>query len=153
MLFVLREQVWALPNFILNDQYGKSYKNTDFVGKPSLFLTCFANDIDLCRKIGRKIYWKLQNLLWSDSDQVHFQLVLLIPDENVLVNQYIQESKNKGYESVLIDRKGYFSDHVKKGMAHLDIHNKQGKAVHFLDYSSIDEEGIQEIHKLLKPLL
>lgn len=153
LLICLLQDIQALPVFQLNDQYGKTYRNSDFLGKPSLFLTCSAVDIEICRKVGRKIYWKLQNLLWKDSDKVVFQLVILVPEENVLIDKYIQESKGQGFERVLLDRKGVFSDHNKKGMAHLDINNKQGKSLHNFDYSSIDDDQIQEIFVLLKPLI
>ncbi|MDF3821562.1 hypothetical protein P3G55_16780 [Leptospira sp. 96542] len=107
-------------------------------------------DIEICRTNGRKIYWKMQNLLWKDSAKVHFLMYLDMQETNQIVENYINESKSKQYESILLDRKGELQTGLKKGSSFLRIYNKSGILVVSEYLEKIDEEIIRKIHETLK---
>ncbi|TGK96178.1 hypothetical protein EHQ30_06050 [Leptospira brenneri] len=139
-----------MPQFHMKDQYGQSYSDGSVKGKPVVLMGCFLRDLELCRKQGRKLYWKMQNLLWKDSSKVHFLLYLDFRETNKLVEDYLEESKTKQYESILLDRKGNLSLGLNKGESYLRIFNKSGKMISSSYQEEMNEDLIQEIYGILK---
>lgn len=140
----------SMPQFQMKDQYGQSYSDSSVKGKPVVLMGCFLRDLEICRKQGRKLYWKMQNLLWKDSSKVQFLLYLDFQETNKLVEDYLEESKTKQYESILLDRKGYLSVGLTKGESYLRIFNKSGKLISSSYQEQMDEDLIQEIYGILK---
>ncbi|WP_232227803.1 peroxiredoxin family protein [Leptospira wolbachii] len=140
----------AMPQFQMKDQYGQSYSDSSVKGKPVVLMGCFLRDLELCRKQGRKLYWKMQNLLWKDSSKVHFLLYLDFQETNKLVEDYLEESKTKQFESILLDRKGHLSVGLTKGESYIRIFNKSGKLVSSSYQEQMDEDLIREIYGILK---
>lgn len=111
---------------------------------------CFLRDLEICRKQGRKLYWKMQNLLWKDSTKVHFLLYLDFQETNKLVEDYLEESKTKQFESILLDRKGHLAIGLTKSVSYLRIYNKTGKLISSSYQEEMDEALIQEVYGILK---
>ncbi len=139
-----------MPQFQMKDQYGQSYSDGLVKGKPVVLMGCFLRDLELCRKQGRKLYWKMQNLLWKDSNKVHFLLYLDFQETNKLVEDYLEESKTKQFESILLDRKGHLAVGLTKGESYLRIYNKAGKMISSSYQEEMGEALIQEIYGILK---
>lgn len=140
----------SIPQFHMKDQYGQSYSDSSVKGKPVVLMGCFLRDLELCRKQGRKLYWKMQNLLWKDSSKVHFLLYLDFQETNKLVEDYVEESKTKQFESILLDRKGHLSTGLIKGESYLRIFNKSGKMISSSYQEEMDDALIQEVYGILK---
>ncbi|MCW7491581.1 hypothetical protein ND861_02835 [Leptospira sp. 2 VSF19] len=152
VVFISQEE-WeaqSMPQFHMKDQYGQSYSDSSVKGKPVVLMGCYLRDLELCRKQGRKLYWKMQNLLWKDSSKVHFLLYLDFQETNKLVENYLEESKTKQYESILLDRKGHLTVGLNKGESYLRIFNKSGKLISSSYQEEMDENLIQEIYGILK---
>jgi len=141
---------FPLPKFQLEDQYGKKTTTDELKGKPLLLLGCRLRDVELCRKHGRKIYWKLQNLLWTDAEKFTFQSYLSWNETNFAVEKYIQESKERKFEPVLLDRTGIFLPKLKEGQSLLELYDSQGKEVWKMYLESVDDKEIQDIHAQLR---
>lgn len=149
-VYVERWSAQSMPQFQMKDQYGQSYSDSSVKGKPVVLMGCFLRDLEICRKQGRKLYWKMQNLLWKDSSKVNFLLYLDFQETNKLVEDYLEESKTKQYESILLDRKGHLSIGLSKGESYLRIFNKSGKLISSSYQEQMDEDLIQEIYGILK---
>ncbi|BDA77101.1 hypothetical protein LPTSP3_g00310 [Leptospira kobayashii] len=143
----------TLPHFQMADQYGKQYNHTSIKGKPVVFLGCEIRDVELCRKIGRKIYWKMQNLLWKDADKIAFLSYLNLKETNQLVEKYIEESKSKQFEAVLLDRKGELIQGLEPEKAFLRIFDRKGKEIHREYLETADDEKVKELYVILKTVL
>ncbi|TGL44281.1 hypothetical protein [Leptospira perdikensis] len=139
-----------MPQFQMKDQYGQSYSDSSVKGKPVVLMGCFLRDLEICRKQGRKLYWKMQNLLWKDSTKVHFLLYLDFQETNKLVEDYLEESKTKQFESILLDRKGHLAIGLTKSVSYLRIYNKTGKLISSSYQEEMDEALIQEVYGILK---
>ncbi|MCW7469175.1 hypothetical protein [Leptospira kanakyensis] len=140
----------SMPQFQMKDQYGQSYSDGAIKGKPVVLMGCFLKDLEICRKQGRKLYWKMQNLLWKDSSKVHFLLYLDFQETNKLVEDYLEESKTKQFESILLDRKGHLSTGLTKGESYLRIFNKAGKLISSSYQEEMDDVLIQKVYGILK---
>ncbi|WP_244147642.1 TlpA family protein disulfide reductase [Leptospira yanagawae] len=140
----------SIPQFQMKDQYGQSYSDSSIKGKPIVLMGCFLRDVEVCRKQGRKLYWKMQNLLWKDSNKVNFLMYLDLKESNKLVEDYIEESKHKQYENILLDRKGQLANGLSKGEVFIRIYNKSGKLLSTTYKSEIEETLIQEVYEILK---
>ncbi|WP_411824209.1 hypothetical protein [Leptospira sp. 'Mane'] len=137
----------------MTDQYGKHYNNITIKGKPSVFLGCEIKDVELCRKVGRKIYWKMQNLLWKDADKIIFLSYLNLKETNQLVEKYIEESKSKQFEAVLLDRKGELIHGLESEKAFLRIFDRKGKEIHREYLETANDEKVKELYAILKNIL
>lgn len=134
----------------MKDQYGQIYSTQTIKSKPVVLLGCYIRDLEICRKIGRKIYWKMQNLLWKDVSKVNFLMYLDLRETNQMVEKYIDDSRTKEFESILLDRKGELSIGLKKKEGYLRIYNKLGVEI-FSEYlETIENEKITKLHTLLK---
>ncbi|ABZ92580.1 hypothetical protein EHQ92_03800 [Leptospira biflexa] len=140
----------SIPQFQMKDQYGQSYSDTSVKGKPIVLMGCFLRDVEICRKQGRKLYWKMQNLLWKESNKVNFLMYLDLKESNKIVEEYIEESKHKQYETILLDRKGQLTNGLTRGEVYIRIYNKSGKLLSSIYKSEIEETLIQEVYEILK---
>ncbi|TGM37528.1 hypothetical protein EHQ91_12635 [Leptospira biflexa] len=140
----------SIPQFQMKDQYGQSYSDTSVKGKPIVLMGCFLRDVEICRKQGRKLYWKMQNLLWKESNKVNFLMYLDLKESNKIVEDYIEESKHKQYETILLDRKGQLTNGLTRGEVYIRIYNKSGKLLSSTYKSEIEETLIQEVYEILK---
>ncbi|WP_244935846.1 TlpA family protein disulfide reductase [Leptospira bouyouniensis] len=140
----------SIPQFQMKDQYGQSYSDSSVKGKPIVLMGCYLRDVEICRKQGRKLYWKMQNLLWKDSHKVNFLFYLDLKETNKIVEDYIEESKHKQYENILLDRKGHLANGLSKGEVYIRIFNKSGKLLSSTYQSQIEETLIQEVYEILK---
>ncbi|MDZ4725113.1 MAG: hypothetical protein SH817_03080 [Leptospira sp.] len=152
IIYLVTFQVCAnsIPQFSFQDQYENKIETKNLIGKPSILLGCEKEDIDLCRKIGRKIFWKLQNLLWKDSSKVKFIAYLNLKESNKLIEKYISESKEKQFESIYFDRKGELSLGLKSERVYLRIFNSKGNEIFNSHIEVITDEQILSIHQILK---
>ncbi|MCZ8341652.1 MAG: hypothetical protein O9301_01350 [Leptospira sp.] len=140
----------TIPKFEIKDQYGQTYSSQNIKSRPVVLLGCHLHDLEVCRKIGRKIYWKMQNLLWKDASKVEFLMYLDLRETNQMVESYIEESKNKQFESILLDRQGQLSTGLKKQEGYLRIFGKSGIEIHSEYLEKISDENIQKIHNILR---
>jgi hypothetical protein len=140
----------SLPHFSFQDQYENNLTSKNLTGYPSVILGCDKLDLELCRKAGRKLYWKMQNLLWKDANKVQFIAYLDLRNSNSMIEKFIIDSKNKAYESIYLDRKGELASGLKPDFVFLRIFNFQGKEISKEHLSSISDDDIQRIYEILK---
>lgn len=144
-IFIAFDVLIAFPVFELNDQYGISFSTNKIKGKPTLMLGCQVTDIEICRKVGRKIYWKLQNILWNKIDKFHFISFVSWKSENYLVEKYLKEAQNRKYESILLDKEGVLIMETKEGFACLHLLDQNSKRIQKNCIQSIDDQEIIRI--------
>ena len=152
ILFLLSNHLLAtsLPNFSMQDQYENHLSTKNLIGFPTVFLGCEKNDLELCRKNGRKLYWKMQNLLWKDSTKVKFVAYLNLQDSNSLIEKFISDSKKMDYESIYLDRKGELAIGLKSDFVFLRIYNSQGKEI-LKEYANpITDDDVKKVYDILK---
>ncbi|MCE9499120.1 MAG: hypothetical protein K8R21_01175 [Leptospira sp.] len=140
----------SLPAFKLADQNGKIFASKDLKNHTAVLLGCFYKDITICRKVARKIYWSLQNKLDTDRAGIRFLLSIDLRNSNFLVEKYIDENKNAGFESVLLDRKGVLADGLKENQAHLRIFSKSGKMIFERYFQAATSADVASIYKIFK---
>ncbi len=140
----------SLPVFSIQDQYENNLTNQNLLGGPSVLLGCEKEDIEICRKAGRKIYWKMQNLLWKDAVKVKFVAYLNLKNTNQLIEKYILDSKEKQFESIFFDRKGDLETGLKSDYVFLRIYNAKGNEVYREYLNQTSNETIKTIHTLLQ---
>ncbi|TGL63185.1 hypothetical protein EHQ58_01720 [Leptospira ognonensis] len=140
----------SLPTFSFLDQYENRITSKNLLGGPVVLLGCQKEDIEICRKVGRKLYWKLQNLLWNNASRVKYVAYLNLKESNALIEKFITDSKNREFESIFLDRKGELESGLKTDFAFLRVFNAKGYEI-YKDYlDQMTNENINTIHELLK---
>lgn len=140
----------SLPTFSFLDQYENRINSKNLLGSPFVLLGCQKEDIEICRKVGRKLYWKMQNLLWNDASRVKYVAYLNLKESNALIEKFITESKNKEFESIYLDRKGELEIGLKSDFAYLRVFNAKGYEIYKDYFDQLTNENINTIHELLK---
>ncbi|PKA17658.1 hypothetical protein [Leptospira haakeii] len=143
------EEKEKLPDFKLADQKGKVFSSSTARGNTYFLLGCSFKDIVLCRKHGRKIYWKMQTLL-KDEDRVIFSAYLNLKNAPSAVFDYILQEKEKDYESILLDKKGALSAGLIEGKSFLRIYSSKGVLIHKEYFESVDDAKVSELYKLVR---
>ncbi|EIE03297.1 hypothetical protein [Leptospira licerasiae] len=143
------EQKERLPDFKIADQKGKVFSSASVKGNTYFLLGCRFKDIVLCRKHGRKIYWKMQTLL-KDEDRVIFSAYLDLKNAPSAVFDYILQEKEKDYESILLDKKGTLSTGLVEGKSFLRVYSPNGALIHKEYFESVDDAKVSELYKLTK---
>ncbi|MGJ4787483.1 hypothetical protein [Leptospira koniambonensis] len=138
-----------LPDFKLADQKGKVFSSSTVKGNTYFLLGCGFKDVILCRKHGRKIYWKMQTLL-KDEDRVIFSAYLNLKNAPSEVFDYILQEKKKDYESILLDKKGILSNGLAEGKSFLRVYSPKGMLIHKEYFESVDDAKVSELYKLIR---
>ncbi|TGK38051.1 hypothetical protein [Leptospira andrefontaineae] len=138
-----------LPDFKLADQNGKVFSSSSAKGSAYFLLGCGFKDVVLCRKHGRKIYWKMQTLL-KDDDHVTFSAYLNLKEAPSSVFEYILQEKGKDYESILLDKKGILSKGLTEGKSFLRVYSPKGILIHKEYFESVDDTKVSELYKLVR---
>lgn len=137
-----------LPDFKLPDQKGKVFSSHNVKGNTYFLLGCGFKDVVLCRKHGRKIYWKMQTLL-KDEDRTIFSAYLNLKNAPAAVFDYILQEKEKDYESILLDKKGILSNGLVEGRSFLRVYSPKGVLIHKEYFESVDDSKVFELYKLV----
>lgn len=143
------EEKEKLSDFKLADQKGKVFSSSTAKGNTYFLLGCGFKDIVLCRKHGRKIYWKMQTLL-KDEDRVIFSAYLNLKNAPSAVFDYILQEKEKDYESILLDKKGTLSIGLIEGKSFLRVYSPKGMLIHKEYLESVDDAKVSELYKLVR---
>ncbi|TGK09230.1 hypothetical protein EHO58_02280 [Leptospira selangorensis] len=143
------EEKEKLPDFKLADQKGIVFSSSTAKGNTYFLLGCGFKDIVLCRKHGRKIYWKMQTLL-KDEDHVIFSAYLNLKKAPSAVFDYILQEKEKDYESILLDKKGTLSSGLVEGKSFLRVYSPKGVLIHKEYFESVDDTKVSELYKLVR---
>ncbi|TGM97616.1 hypothetical protein [Leptospira dzoumogneensis] len=138
-----------LPDFKLADQKGKVFNSKTAKGNTYFLLGCGFKDVVLCRKHGRKIYWKMQTLL-KEEDHVIFSAYLNLKNAPSAVFDYILQEKEKDYESILLDKKGILSNGLAEGKSFLRVYSPKGVLIHKEYFGSVDDTKVSELYKLIR---
>lgn len=138
-----------LPAFTLADQKGKVFSSKSAKGNTYFLLGCSFKDVVLCRKHGRKIYWKMQTLL-KDEDRASFSAYLNLKNAPATVFDYILQEKEKDYESILLDKKGILSNGLVEGKSFLRVYSPKGMLIHKEYFESVDDAKVSELYKLIQ---
>ncbi|GBF39724.1 hypothetical protein [Leptospira johnsonii] len=138
-----------LPDFKLPDQKGKIFNSANVKGNTYFLLGCGFKDVVLCRKHGRKIYWKMQTLL-KDEDRAIFSAYLNLKNAPPAVFDYILQEKEKDYESLLLDKKGILSTGIVEGRSFLRVYSPKGALIHKEYFESVDDAKVSELYKLVR---
>ncbi len=150
--FIFKNVLYAvnLPVFSFEDQYQNQLSSKNLNGYPIVLIGCEKDDIELCRKMGRKIFWKLQNLLWKDSPKVKFVPYLNLTVSNQVIEKYIKDSKSRNFESIYLDRKGELTEGLRSDFVFFRIFNKKGIELKREYFESVTDEKVKEIYEILK---
>ncbi|MGJ4745722.1 hypothetical protein ACQV5M_05110 [Leptospira sp. SA-E8] len=143
------EEKEKLPDFKLADQKGKVFNSASAKGNTYFLLGCGFKDVVLCRKHGRKIYWKMQTLL-KDEDHATFSAYLNLKNAPSAVYDYILQEKEKDYESILLDKKGILSNGLVEGRSFLRVYSPKGTLIHKEYFESVDDAKVSELYKLIR---
>lgn len=139
-----------LPDFQLKDQRGRKLVSKDLKGKTSVFLGCGYLDIVLCRKHGRKIYWRMQNLVDESRDNVEFVAYIDLRNAPQAVHSYIYENHSKNYESVFLDETGILSSGIKPNFSWLRIFSGNKKLIYESYYQTVDDNTVDKLYEIIR---
>jgi hypothetical protein len=128
--FLFSESISSIPNFELEDQFGKKVSYGDLKDKKTIYAGCYPEDEEICRKIARKIYWKMQSLIYGKEKNYFFLGYIILNKSNpILAESLIPKYKSSGYESVYLDWKGKLAEGSKIGKVHIRAVNEKGHIV------------------------
>ncbi|TGK11727.1 hypothetical protein EHO60_05375 [Leptospira fletcheri] len=139
----------SVPKFRMQDQKGKVFTSESAKGKTLFLLGCGFKDVILCRKHGRKIYWKMQTLL-KDEDTVEFLAYLDLHAAPETVHDYISGERDKDYESILLDTKGDLSQGLKDGSSYLRVYSRTGTILHEEYFTNVDDSVVLRLFEFVK---
>nr|WP_246057625.1 hypothetical protein [Leptospira gomenensis] len=138
------------PFFRLKDQRGVTIDSRSFKGKTLFLLGCNFKDVVLCRKHGRKIYWRMQNLLEEAEDTTVFVAFLDFRGAPKEVFSYIEKERNKNYESIYLDEKGVLSSGVRSGFSWLRIFSRNKRLLYESYYSEVDDRTVDSLYEIIR---
>ncbi len=139
-----------LPDFQLKDQRNKVLNSKNLKGKMVFLLGCSYVDIVLCRKHGRKIYWRMQNLIDESNDFVEFIAFVDLRNAPSAVQVYIDENKSKNYESILLDTKGVLSSGIRPNVSWLRIFSRSKKQIFESYYKEVDDQTVDSLYEIIR---
>lgn len=139
-----------LPDFQLKDQRNKVLNSKNLKGKMVFLLGCSYVDIALCRKHGRKIYWRMQNLIDESDDFVEFIAFVDLRNAPSAVQVYIDENKSKNYESVLLDTKGVLSSGIRPNVSWLRIFSRSKKQIFESYYKEVNDQTVDSLYEIIQ---
>ncbi|MBM9576797.1 hypothetical protein JWG45_06475 [Leptospira sp. 201903070] len=139
-----------LPDFQVRDQRGRKLNSKNLKGKTSMFLGCGFRDIVLCRKHGRKIYWRMQNLIDESKDEIEFVAFIDLRNAPEMVYSYIQENESKNYESVFFDETGILSSGIKPNFSWLRIFSGNKKLIYESYYQTLDDSTVDKLYEIIR---
>lgn len=162
LLFLLSSGIFSLladpslgnniPRFFLQDQFENSVDSRSLLGKRGILAGCFPEDEEICRKVARKIYWKMQSLTFGKEKDYFFIGYLLLHKTNTKVAEtLLPKYRSKGYESVYLDWKGILEKGSRLGWVHLRVVDPNGRVImeNYLDRA--DNEDVIRLFKKLNP--
>ncbi|TGM08856.1 hypothetical protein EHQ76_02570 [Leptospira barantonii] len=139
-----------LPEFQLKDQRGKILSSKNLKGKTVILLGCPYKDVVLCRKHGRKIYWRMQNLIDESKDFVEFIAFLDLRNAPGEVQSYIDENRSKNYESIFLDSKGVLSSGIRSNFSWLRIFSGNKKLLFESYYTEVDDRTVDSLYEIIR---
>ncbi|TGL66134.1 hypothetical protein EHQ67_17085 [Leptospira kmetyi] len=139
-----------LPEFQLKDQRGKILSSKTLKGKTVFLLGCSYRDVVLCRKHGRKIYWRMQNLIDDSKDFVEFIAFLDLRNAPGEVQSYIDENRSKNYESIFLDTKGVLSTGIRPNFSWLRIFSGNKKLLFESYYTEVDDRTVDTLYEIVR---
>ncbi|WP_061224858.1 hypothetical protein [Leptospira weilii] len=139
-----------LPHFQLKDQKGKILNSRTLKGKTVFLLGCSYVDIVLCRKHGRKIYWRMQNLIDESEDFIEFVAFVDLRNAPSAVQTYINENKSKNYESILLDSEGILSSGIQPNFSWLRIFSRSKKQIFESYYKEINDQTVDSLYEIVR---
>lgn len=150
--FLLAVSVFSsdLPHFQLKDQKGKILNSKTLKGKTVFLLGCSYVDIVLCRKHGRKIYWRMQNLIDESEDFVEFVAFVDLRNAPGAVQTYINENKSKNYESILLDPEGILSSGIRPNFSWLRIFSRSKKQIFESYYKEVNDQTVDSLYEIVR---
>jgi hypothetical protein len=138
-----------LPKFRLPDQKNIIFDSESAKGNTYFLLGCGFKDIVLCRKHGRKIYWKMQTLI-NEDEQVLFSAYLNLKGAPKAAFDYILKEKDKEYESILLDKDGLLENGLSDGKSFLRIYSPKGKLLHTEYFYTVDDAKVLQLFEFVK---
>ncbi|MBM9499616.1 hypothetical protein JWG44_05055 [Leptospira sp. 201903071] len=139
-----------LPEFQIKDQNDLKLSSKSLKGKTSIFLGCGFSDIVLCRKHGRKIYWRMQNFIDESKDKVEFVAFIDLRNAPEAVYSYIHENHSKNYESVFLDKTGILSSGIKPNFSWLRIFSGNKKLIYESYYQTVDDNTVDKLYEIIR---
>lgn len=139
-----------LPEFQLKDQRGKILGSKNLKGKTVFLLGCSYKDVVLCRKHGRKIYWRMQNLVDESKDSVEFVAFLDLRNTPGEVQSYIDENRSKNYESIFLDSKGVLSSGIRSNFSWLRIFSGNKKLIFESYYTEVNDRTVDSLYEIVR---
>ncbi|WP_244247602.1 hypothetical protein [Leptospira yasudae] len=154
-ILILLFNLWSLnasdlPEFRLRDQRGEVLESKKLKGKTVFLLGCSYTDIVLCRKHGRKIYWRMQNLIDESKDRVEFIAFIDLQTAPNEVQTYIDQNKSKNYESIFLDEKGAISSGIRRNFSWLRIFSGNKKLIFESYYKDVDDRTVDSLYEIIR---
>ncbi|TGN00882.1 hypothetical protein [Leptospira yasudae] len=154
-ILILLFNLWSLnasdlPEFRLRDQRGEVLESKKLKGKIVFLLGCSFTDIVLCRKHGRKIYWRMQNLIDESKDRVEFIAFIDLRNAPNEVQTYIDQNKSRNYESIFLDEKGVISSGIRRNFSWLRIFSGNKKLIFESYYKDVDDRTVDSLYEIIR---
>ncbi|ASV09149.1 hypothetical protein B2G50_10815 [Leptospira interrogans serovar Canicola] len=150
LLFAVSIFTSDLPDFQLKDQRNKVLNTKILKGKIVFLLGCSYMDIVLCRKHGRKFYWRMQNLIDESEDFVEFIALVDLRNAPNAIQVNIDENKSKNYESILLDTKGVLSSGIRPNVSWLRILTRSKNQIFESYYKEVDDQTVDFLYEIVR---
>jgi hypothetical protein len=139
-----------VPKFSLEDQFGTRIQSSSAKNKSLILIGCYPEDEKLCRKIARKIYWKIQTYSYGKEDHILcIGYLALEGKKKSSLQKELKFIQKKGYESIFLDWEGELKSGVQRNKVYVrGYHPKKGKVVeqYWLD---ADNQKVKAIYDLV----
>lgn len=139
-----------LPPFHLKDQRGKEVHSDSLSQKSVILIGCYPEDETVCRKVARKIYWKIQTFAYGKEDKIAvIGYLVLIGKTHEESAPILEILRRPGYESVFLDWNGELVPGVqRKKVLVRGYHPKRG-LVFEEQWSTSDNDRVRTLYDLV----
>ncbi|WCL49439.1 hypothetical protein [Leptospira sp. GIMC2001] len=136
----------TLPEFSLHDQFGKAHKTSDLKGKSTILVGCLPQDRELCRRLARKIFWKIQTYSYGQEEKIVCLGYLSLGEENRSQIQPLEHLLSKpGYEPILLDWNNQLREGIIKGKVYVRGFNRRGKEIVSEQWTETNNQKVKSL--------
>jgi hypothetical protein len=140
----------SLPFFSLEDQFGSRIQSKELKQISVILIGCVPEDEELCRKIARKIYWKVQTYSYGKENQIKCIGYLALKNRKKYeFHKTMHLLRKKGYESIYLDWDGQLQSGIKKKTVYIrGFHPKKGKVIEEY-WEKADNQKVKALYELV----
>jgi hypothetical protein len=136
-----------IPVFSMKNQFNQTISNKELMNKNSVIMGCLPEDWKLCKSLGRKIYWLMQNHIYGNEENFKF-VGFLVTDSlsSEKLNQLKSLLNSDKIEPLYFDLKGELKKGLKKNTMLLTTYDARGKLIRNENIQSMDDKLVKEIY-------